>query len=566
MKQNITIDGVGKVTLDDTSYIGAGGEANVFVKDDLAVKIYHDPSRMIPLDKIKELSLIQNPLVLRPKHIVYDSSGKSIGYAMDYIKNTHPVCKLFTRAFKQRNGISNEDINDFVEQIQQMDRDIHAAKCLIVDHNEMNLLATLRTKKKPLTPYAIDVDSFQTISHKASAIMESIRDPLVKNNKWTEESDWFSFAIITFQLFVNIHPFKGSHPDYKPSDWLKRMKEGISVFNKDVKIPSVCNSFDVIPASHLEWYKDIFVNNKRYAPPPMGDIGMAITIPTTFHIMSSNASFTTDLMGECPENILNIFNFMGIPYYICANNIYKAKMPLPVDIKGYDQILVCESSSITPVVCKRKDKKVDFETEKGVYIGSITANDMMYRNGCIYTVANEKLIENSFAQFGEKVLHATKQVGNVLDLSTKVFDGVIFQDLLGKIHITLPYEKGKCKIQHIVELDGYRILDARSERNIVGVMAEKSGSYHRFIFTFSSDYLTYKVRVSNDVQYADINLTILPNGVGVLATDTEVEIFKDEGVKVINNPPFNSATKIYNVSGGVCYFDGKRVYSTKMKK
>lgn len=566
MKQTITIENVGKVVITDTDYLGAGGEAAVYVKDDLAIKIYHDPSRMIPLDKIKELGAIKNDLVLRPKYIVYDDKGKPIGYAMDFVKNTHPVCKLFTKAFKQRNGISNEDITEFVEQIQQMDMDIHAARCLIVDHNEMNLLATLRTKKKPLTPFAIDVDSYQTPSHKATAIMDSIRDPLVKGNKWTEDSDWFSFAIIAFQLWIGIHPYKGTHPDYKPSEWLKRMKDGISVFDKDVALPAVCNDFSIIPASHLAWFKEIFVNNKRFCPPPIGDVGVAISIPATFNIMAASAAFITELLGECPDSILNIFNFMGVPYYICSDKIYKAKMALPVDVSGYDQVLVCESSSITPVVCKRKDRKVTFETEKGVPVGSITANDMMYRNGCIYTVANEKLVENSFAQFGEKVLHATKQVGNVLDLATQVFDGVMFQDLLGKIHITLPYEKGKCKIMHIPELDGYRIIDARSERNIVGVMTEKAGSYHRFVFSFSADFSTYTLRISKDVQYSDINLTVLPTGIAVLATDTEVEIFKGDGVKVITSPPFNSATKLFNVSGGVCYIDGKKVFTAKMKK
>ena len=215
MKQNITVENVGKITITDQDYLGSGGEASVYVKDSLAIKIYHDPVHMIALDKIKELSVIKNPLVLRPKHIIYDDKGNPIGYAMDFIKNTHPVCKLFTKAFKQRSGISNEDITEFVEQMQQMDMDIHAAKCLIVDHNEMNLLATLRTKKHPLTPYAIDVDSYQTPSHKATAIMQSIQDPQIKGNKWTEDSDWFSFAIIAFQLWIGIHPFKGTHPDPK---------------------------------------------------------------------------------------------------------------------------------------------------------------------------------------------------------------------------------------------------------------------------------------------------------------------------------------------------------------
>lgn len=559
--QTVIVDGVSKVVLTDKNYLGSGGEGNVYVKDDIAYKIYHSPSQMIPEIKIKELKAINNPHVLSPCNSLYDGNGVLIGYSMPFKKGVEPVCKLFTKTFKQKVGVSDENLMDFVEKMQNVLSDIHRAKCLVVDHNEMNILFHLKENY----PYYIDTDSYQTPSCKATAIMESIRDPLVKNNKWTENSDWFSFGIIVFYILTNIHPYRGTHPDYKPNELLKRMKDGISVFDKDVSLPSVVRNFSTLDPLLLSWFKEIFVNNKRCSP-PTGDIGMQISIPATFNIMASNASFITDLISECPDTILNIFNFMGVPYYICSNKVYKSKMPLPVDIDGFDQVLVCESSSITPVVCKRKNNKVTFETEKGIAIGSITANDMMYRNGCIYTVANEKLVENSFAQFGDKVLHATKQVGNVLDLATQVFEGVIFQDLLGKIHITLPYEKGKCKIMHIPDLDGYRILDARGEKNIVGVMTEKGGSYHRFIFSFSHDFSNYKLRVSNDVQYSDINLTVLSNGVGVLATDTEFEIFKDDGVKVVSNPPFNSSTKLFNVSGGVCYIDGKKVFSAKMKK
>jgi len=562
VKQTITVDGVGKVVLTDQDYLAAGGEASVYVKGNMAYKLYHDPARMIPLDKIKELSAITNTNVLKPKHILYDNSGTALGYAMDFKKDTHPICKLFTRSFKQKMNISNQDITEFIEEMQKTVVDIHNAKCLIVDMNEMNILSS----NKFDFPYYIDVDSYQTPSHKATAIMESIRDRLIKNNKWTENSDWFSFAVIAFQLWIGIHPYKGTHPKYKPNEWIKRMEDGVSVFEKDISLPSVCNDFSVIPASHLEWFKEIFGKNKRFAPPEIGDVIGTISIPSTFNIKSASEAFITAIAHECPETIKDIFTFMGIPYMMTNYHVYKAKQVLPVEVDSYDKVLVCESNSITSVICKMKDRKISFETEKGVPIGSINANGMMYRNGCIYSVANEKLIENSFAQFGEKVIHATKQVGNVLDLSTQMFDGVIFQDLLGRIHITIPYEKGKCKILHIPELDGYRILDARSEKNICGVMVEKKGSYHRFMFTFSPDYSTYKVRISNDVPYEDINLTVLPNGVAVLATNTEVEVFKDESVKVIDHPPFNSNTKLFNVSGGICYIDGNKVYSTKIKK
>lgn len=561
MKMNLNVEGIGKVTITDQDYLAQGGEASVYVKDRLAFKIYLDPNKMIPVDKIKELELIQADNVLKPKHILYDGNTP-VGYAMDFKKNTHAICKLFTKAFKQRNNISNEDVTSIVEKLQETIEAIHAAKCLVVDLNELNILVNSKFE----IPYFIDVDSYQTPSYRATAIMDSIRDHFVKNNKWTRDSDWFSFAVIAFQLWIGIHPYKGSHPDYKPNEWPKRMDDGVSIFDKKSSIPSVCNDFSVIPKSHLAWFKEIFLSNKRCSPPKIGDMSVSILMPQTFNVITASQAFTISLVEECSETIMDVFNFMGINYMISSKRIHKGKSAIPVDVVGFSKVLMCESSSINPVVCKLKDNIMYIEDDKGVVLGDIAANDMMYRNGCIYTVHGGKLMENSFTQFGEKIVHSTRLAANIFDLSTQVFDGVVFQDLVGKMHITLPYEKGKCVILHINELDGYRILNARSEKNICGIMAEKGGIYYNFVITFNAAFNSYNVRTSKDVPYSEINLTVLPNGVTVMAGNTTVEVFKDQNVKVIDNPPFNSTTKLYNYSGGIFYVDGKKIMAAKMRK
>ena len=560
MQQLVTVDGVGKITLDDSMYLASGGEANVFIKDSIAYKIYHNPKQMIPIEKIQELSVIKNPNVLKPQHIIYGSGGQAIGFTMDFIRNANPLCKLFTKAYKQKNGLSNEDIVSLIEKMQDTIKDIHKADCLIVDLNELNVLVSARHR----TPYFIDCDSYQSKRFRATALMESVRDRLVKNNQWTELSDWYSFAILAFNLLVGIHPFKGRHPDYKMDDLDGRMKNSISVFDKDISLPPVCNKFDCIPKSHLEWFKELFVNNKRLPPPAIGDF--APIIVTAFNIISSNADFEVSLIETCSDPILDIFVNMGVNYFICKDKVFKGKSELPVDVKGFEKVLICESKNSFPVVCKLKEDKLIVETEKGESVGSIFANDIMYKNGKIYSVGNGKLMENTFISLGKKTVLASKIVGNVLDLSTKVFDGVIFQDLLGKIHITLPYEEGKCKIQHIKELDGYRVLDAKAEKNYCIVLAERKGIYTRFVFCYDGNFEYYTVRKTENVSYEEVNITVLPNGICVIALDNEMQLSKDENVKIVNNPPFNSSTKVYNQNGVVRYIDNDKILSVKLKK
>ena len=562
MQQTLTVEGNGKITITDKDYLASGGQASIYIKSGLAIKIYTDETQMIPIDKINELRAIHDPSVLLPKHIVYDSKGKPIGYAMDFKKDTHPLCKLFTKAFKDRNNISHEMINGLIEKGQGTVKSVHSAKCLIVDLNELNLLAAQKFDEL----YFIDVDSYMTPSFRATAIMESIRDPLIHGNKWTEGSDWFSFAILAFQMWIGIHPYKGKHPDYNGADFLQRMKDGISVFDKKVSLPKVCSDFSIIPPSHLRWFRQIFVDNARIAPPSMGDVSLVLAIPMTFNVVSANAMFELSEHFVFQENVKTVFNFMGINFASCADKVLKEKAILPVSINSSDKVIFCESSGIAPVVGTVQNGKLTICECNGANVGEISASAAMYRNGCIYSIHEGKLIENSFINLGEKIIHRTRLAAQVMNLSTKMFDGVIFQDLLGKQHITLPYEQGKVSTLPTKELDGYRILDARSERNVCGVMAEKNGKYHRFIFTFDAAYRGYTLRVSNNVDYSDINLTVMPNGITVLATNDQVELFKENQVKVFDNPPFDSTTRLFNVNGVIHYVDGNKIMKAKMKK
>jgi len=560
MKTTYTVEGMGKITLTDNDYLASGGEASIYVKDKTAYKIYNDPQQMLPSQKIDELKQIKHPNVLIPLAIVYEDN-KPVGYALEFKKGSYPLCQLFTNSFKQQNNISNEQVNELISQMQVVVQSIHDANCLIVDLNEMNELVA----KKFDDVFFIDVDSYQTPSFRATAIMESIRDRTIKANKWNEGSDWFSFAVLATQLWVGIHPFKGSHPDYKNSEWLKRMEKGISIFDPKVSLPKSCNDFSIIPSSHLKWLKQVFVDNARCSPPSMGDI-VSVAIPHTFNIISATDAFITVLSEECPEVILNVFNFMGINFLIGKKNIYKGRAKLPVIIDDAKKVLMCESNGVAPVVCILKDGIVSIFDDNGKDVGKIAAEDMMYRNGCIYTVFDGKLIENSFTRFGEKTVHGTRMALSVMDLSTQVFDGVIIQDLLGKKYVTIPYVKGSCQSIHVKELDGLRIIDARSERNVCAIIAEKKGEYTRLVLSFDPSYAKYTIRITHDVSYCNMNLTVMPNGVAVLVSDSNVEVFKGENVKVIDNPPFGASDRMFNVSGGMYYTDGKKLYSVKMKK
>lgn len=212
------------VELHDSDEIGHGGQGKVFAKRALAYKIYHDASTMLPVGKIQELSALTDRKIIKPEDIVFHRN-RPVGYTMRYIPTSHPLCKVFTKVFKQRNGISQDNALDLVRDMQKTLQHIHDSGILVVDLNEMNFLVD----DKFTGVYFIDVDNFQTPSYPAGYLMDTVRDRTSPKNKFSKSTDWFSFAIVSFQVMVGIHPYKGTHPRYG-KDWNARMEKNASIF------------------------------------------------------------------------------------------------------------------------------------------------------------------------------------------------------------------------------------------------------------------------------------------------------------------------------------------------
>ena len=564
MKKSIFIENVGNTTITDKNYIGAGGEASVYKHGKLAIKLYHDNQKIMELKKLEELNKLTASNILKPLHIVYDiKKNKHIGYAMQFIKNTESLCKLFTKGFKNNNNISHKMIIELIKKIQSTIATIHADNCIIVDLNEMNIIVSSDFK----TPYFIDTDSWQTPSFKPTAIMESIRDRTVQIGTFNELTDWYAFAIIAFQLYIGIHPYKGKHPKYKMSAWPQRMEDGISVFDSNVSLPSICNDFNVIPPRHRMWMEDIFLHNKRSIPPQI-DTSMPIIIVPKVIVIKSTQSFEVELVVKLNSkyfDIRNVYDFIGTKYFATKNDIYKGKNIIKSKLQSFDKVLLCETDSMAPITCKLQHNMVTFEDSTEHEIGKLQTSDILYKTGKIYTMNNGGLYRNSFLTIGNKILHKIETVSNVSD-NSKMFEGVVYQDLLGKSYLTIPLND-RCFNFYIKELDGFRILDMKVERQVGVVMAEKKGKYHRFVIIFNYDKNSYNIRIVNDVQYDDVNFTVMLNGICVLSIENnQVEVFMDNSkMKLISNSPFDSSMKLISFGNDVFFVDGDELYKVRIR-
>ena len=509
------------VALTEKDYKASGGQGVVYCKDGLAYKIYHDPSKMISVAKIQELAVLKDPHILGPIEPLLDpNTNKPLGFTMQYIDGTEFLCKIFTKSFRDSRGISPQDIVEMVSEMQKTLGYIHSQKILVVDYNELNFLLDKDLK----IVFHIDVDSWQTPHHPANALMDSVRDRTVVHGNFTELSDWFSFAVVTFQMYVGVHPYKGFHPNFGPAEWSKRMDQNQSVFEKGVKLPPSCQNFSVIPKKHLDWYKAVFMKGERSIPPFAEEV--LLSVPTG-RLVSSKGQFTVELVHDYGSTIRKVFFLNSKQFVVLSSAIYQGTDKVfdfkkPIDKTPFELVDVLGED---PLMCYLINGKVSFFDLNKNLISTIDSETMMEAHGLVYTVLNGDLIENSFERLG-KVIHRTQVVSSLCP-SYRVFPGVVVQDDFMKCHLAIPYEKGFCANIHVTELDGARIVDARHEGTVTLLMVENKGEYWKYTLYHNHNYSRYTLKASRTDLYA-LNIVGLPNGLHVMADNDKVSVFSDQ--------------------------------------
>lgn len=556
----IFIKGQGEVDLDKNDYIASGGEGSVYAKGNTAFKIYLDENKMIPVSKIQELAILTHPNIIKPEKVICNSKAVPIGYTMKMLKDSYALCQLFTKAFRDRNNISHQIMFDLVKNLQDIVKHCHEKGILIVDLNEMNFLSDNKFKNI----FAIDVDSYQTPSYPATAIMESIQDR--HSTTFSKGTDWFSFAVVSFQMFIGIHPYKGKH---SIKDMNTRMLKNISVLSPDVTVPAVCYDFKVIPPNWLAWYKATFDNGKREMPPFDGQLIQITSIAK--QIFGTN-NFDITHLFDYNGNVIAYVSNNGNRITFTTNSVYLNDKEI-TDLNVTSGVLGFTNKLCHPIIASKTfDSKVllfDSYT-KQQNILDINCNALMAYDGRIYIQNGNNVLEVKCNEIGNKILYSTKKVGSVLENASLVFNGGIIQDMLGTFFVSLFPKADNCYQINIKELQGYKILDAKYSNKILMIIGSKKGKYDRFIVKFNENYNDYAITIVKDIQPAGINFVVLDNGIVININEEEkMEIFSNHkdnpSVKIIEDPNITSDMKLYKDGNTVMFSRDNKLFKIKMR-
>lgn len=545
-------------TLTKNDYIGGGGEGSVYRKDKLAFKIYNQGKLIIPQKKIDELSAITNDNVLAPIARIY-KSNTAIGYAMKYIPKTEYLCKLFNRGFRERNKITQKDITTLVKFLQTTLSDIHKCGILVVDFNEMNFL--YKKISGEYTPIFIDVDSYQTQSFPATALMESIRDRHTRG--FNEGSDWFSFAVVAFELYIGVHPYKGKHPDYSPKDWAQRMIDNVSVFNPKVSLPASCQDLSVIPKSQMEWFKAVFEKKERSVPPLPGVVPH-IT-PDVVVTVESSAKYNIDTDMICQETIDDAAYFDGKLYSVTKDGVvYVSGCPThTAKISGSNFRFCCVEGGSYPILIYEAGDDLcfyDFSAQKTI---DKSRFERWFVSGHNLYIIDNRLLEIVFKNVGGKIL---KFVKNNFQFSSvyRVGRNAVVQDIVGHCFLWMN-NGGMARNYQIEQLYQCKILDVFASQNQALVLYEKGGRYYKSLINtqLGKDDKNFFTVLDDDASPGDgTGFLVLNKGLTVLPLREKVEMrafLKGQyKINIIDGNPIPSHAQMVSDGDNVCFYFGNR--------
>lgn len=542
----------GSVNLTKQHYLASGGEGDVYALGSTAYKVYHDPKRMIPLGKVTELAAITDKNVVKPEAVLTDAKGVHVGYSMRYVTDTVALCATFPAAYRDRTGLKHDRVLKLVERLRAGVASVHSSGILIVDLNEMNFLVAADHSDI----FFIDADSYQTRSYPATAIMESVRDPLVHGNDFTEASDWFSFGVVSFQMFTGIHPFKGKHPSVH--GMTERMRAGISVFNKDVGVPKAAYPVDVIPPAYRSWYESVFERGVRCAPP--GGVKVAVVAFQSKKVVRGSGHVLISEISSFPSDVHGFWDLSNATRVtLCEDGVYlgnRRAMDRPAHVAG----VACTASGKAVLVAKLGQRLALTDIESRAEVSyAIAAEQVMVVDGRAYAKLGEQVYEVLVHEAGTRLIASSQPAANCMLSATKLFPGVAYQNMLGAAHLTLFPKSGESYTVRVPELDGYQIVEAAAHRNVAVVVGSRGGKYDRLVLRFSPDYAAYDARVVPDVPLAALNFVTLDTGVCAMITEDErLELFvtryQAQGVKVVEDPAIGGDMRLVVASGKVAFY------------
>ena len=531
--------------LTDRDFLAEGGEGKVYGQGAWAYKIFHDPKQALPKEKLLELAKLDRPEILGPRLLIEDQDGGLAGYTMPLGKG-EALCKFFTESYRALVGFSPGDALKLAARMQDVLAWIHAQGCLVVDYNEHNLLVDPHE-----TPLHIDVGAWQTVTHPATALMEHVRDPKMNGLTFTAGTDWFSFAVVVTQLYVGVHPYRGRHRDYQPIAWRQMMAKGISIFNREVKLPQGARDFAAIPRGHRAWLEGVLEHGERTAPPPPGGLGAPVIAPLP---TPSSGKVRLELVENYSTTIREVCFHAGSAYVVTAAGVFRGRTLLAPAGSGRRFVLIpTPDGAPTWAEWNARSETLTLPLEnKPQTIATATFTVAHER---LWTTDGSYLRENRIVRFGSRLTLNLRPAAGAVP-TARFGDGVLVQPMPGGDRFSVLLKTGGVQTMRIPELAGWRVLAATGRERLVQILGRKNNDLQLVTVELDDAGRIKTTLLEPWPDYEVPSLAITAKGVVVRLTGSELRIWRDPShPEVIPNPGLKAGSHLW--------IDGADVYASE---
>lgn len=524
------LDGYGPVKLGTKHHLATGGEASVYRLDTLAIKLYTDTQRLGQPGMIERLQLLtelRHPGVTAPRGLVTTTTGTPVGYWMDFVDHAEALPTVCTNDFRRRTSFDDNQAFKLVSAIFGVMNYAHGAGAIMVDPNELNWAIT--GQNRSYQPRALDVDAWVLGNNTPGsvAVMPSIRD-------WHsagigQAADRFGLAVVTFQVFTGIHPYKGTLDGYRRGDLVRRMQDNASVFTPGVRLNQAVRDPGRIPSRLLDWYKGVFDHSDRSNPPSKWTTSAvpSQSLVTKRTTVTTGGKLTyTRLYESIGDPVVQVYGCgvirlaSGKLVDLATERVLYATTTTRVQVTAVESgWLIAELESKPQFTFVSSAHESVLPLNPGIGISELVS----YQNRQ-FVVTPQGLTELVVKHFARPIL-ATGRTWQTTSSATRWFDGVGILDAMGATFIIAPFGGGSCATIRVPELDGKRVISAISgPRCAVLSVMQANGSYHQVELVFDRSYTGYQIS-QTEVDTPQLNRVILPKGVMVaIIEDGEIVI------------------------------------------
>lgn len=554
------------VRLTDQELIGAGGEGAVYAVGPVAYKVYHEASRALPAAKIVELSRIAHTHVNKPERPITNSRGVVVGYRTTFAANCKTLCEVSTRAYRDRNGVTVDHMEDLVEDMEGILHKVHEAGVVVVDFNDLNVLVRSSHREVVL----IDLDSAQTPSFDVTAIMDIVRDPLAPPGRYKPDSDWFAFAVLAFRAFTSSGPYRGFHP--AGGQEIDRKDRGRSAFDPGARLPASAFPLDVIPARYRDWMRLVLSHKLRAAP---GSTPItAMPLQAAAYAAQGRMLLAVELGRFGSGQVLRAW-MVGTKLVALTTEGLWMDGTLVMRVSPTARLAVHPRSGNPLLAWVERTKVSDGPDE-----GRLTVFDLRNRVGAVTDIRADDIAEagpNLLVRVGGGIHRLSwierqglaptvglDRVANCLPRATIMGDGAAVIRGLGRAVLLLMPDAQKCVEVPLPDLDDARIISVRADKHVavVGVVRRKSGRRDLVVVRVNPDQTNlHDVRVIADAG-SEADVVVGASGTVAVRTESDVRLFSSQvgsTQEAAWNLPAGVRGPLLNLGGGVASVQDDKV-------